>query len=79
MLENFDDIKPKLEGVNEELTKDYLQLMVYGMDFGRLLQEELIASYYDYRPIPRAKDATQGKELTRYGTRDVEAIKKEKE
>lgn len=71
-IDNFSDFKPIIEKENAELTEDYLQLMVYGMDFGRLLQEELIAKYYKrYKPTRRAVNATVGKELTRKGLRDI--------
>lgn len=70
-LINFQEMKPILEQENEKTIEACMRQLVYGMDLARLIQEDLIADYFNYKPIPRASRAEHGYELTREGLRLV--------
>jgi hypothetical protein len=66
-ITDFDKIYKPLRNQNEELTRNAMSLLVYGIDLGRMLQEELIAEHFDFIPIHRGEGAQEGYELTRTG------------
>lgn len=70
-LDNFNETKLILEDENQKIIEMAVRQLVYGMDLARLVQEELIAGYFNYKPIPRATNAEVGYELTRDGLHPV--------
>lgn len=70
-LLNFQEMKPILEQENEKTIEACMRQLVYGMDLARLIQEDLVAGYFNYKSIPRSKKAEQGYELTREGLKPI--------
>ena len=73
-LENFNDIKTTLDEQNEFLQKTCMDMLVYGIDFSRMIQKRLLSKYYKHEPVIRGKEAESGFQLTEKGLVSVKAL-----
>lgn len=77
-LDNFNTIKIKLEKEHDELEKECMDLLVYGIDFSRLIQKQLLSKYYKHTPEVRGEGAESGYQLTESGLVSVKKLSSSK-
>lgn len=73
-LENFNEIKTTLDEENEALQKTCMDMLVYGIDFSRMIQKRLVSKYYKHEPAIRGKEAESGFQLTEKGLVSVKSL-----
>lgn len=74
-ITDFEDTYKNLYKQTEDFTTEALNILVYGIDLGRLIQKELLTEYFDFSPVSRGYGAEEGYELTILGLRPVKSIK----